>query len=209
MMLDDVCDISLLTQKNDIVTNRIELSESEKVVFISGANGGGKTSFIRAVGICNVMASCGLFVPAKKASLSVKDNIFTVFPHEEQLSMEGRFVTEKSFLKSAVEKATCKSLVLANELFSTTDETTALKEYQHFTRELELKNSDVFFVTHFTNVVKFYGEKGYPLYFCKMENNSVTYKVERSGEHSSSVALLLRKYRLEKSQLKERRNTDA
>ena len=209
MILDNIYDISLLTQKADIVSNKAEFSENEKVVFISGANGGGKTSFIRAIGICNVMGSCGLFVPAKAATLSVRDNIFTVFPHQEQLSMEGRFVTEKSFLKTAVEQATCKSLVIANELFSTTDETTALKQYQYFTCELENKNSRVLFVTHFTNVVKFYSGKDYPLYSCKMENDSVTYKVERSVDRSSSVALLLKKYRLEKSQLKERRNTDA
>lgn len=197
-------DISLLLQKEEIVPNDIDLSEKEKVVFISGANGGGKTSFVRAIGICNIMFSCGLFVPAAAAELGIWDNIFTMFPHKEQLSERGRFVTEKRFFETVMEKATSESLLLANEMFSSTNEATALEQFRILINDIEKKGGRVFFVTHFTQVIRSFQDENYPVFSCKMQDDAVTFKVVRAGAHSSSVTQILEKYGLTKLQLKEK-----
>ncbi len=204
LSLKNARDISLLLQKDDVVPNDINLTGKEKVVFISGANGGGKTSFVRAVGICNILFSCGLFVPAAGGELGIWDNIFTMFPHKEQLSERGRFVTEKQFFETVMNKTTKDSLVLANELFSSTNEATALEQFNVLISDIEKKGGRVFFVTHFTQVVRSFQDRDYPAFSCKMENETVTFKVVRSGGHSSSVSMILEKYGLTKLQLRER-----
>lgn len=200
----EASDITLLMQKDDIVTNSLELSSSEQVSFVSGANGGGKTSFVRAIGICNVMFSCGLFVPAMSGKLSVCDNIFTVFPHKELLYQEGRFVTEKGFMEKALSEVTSNSLVLTNELFSSTNDSTSREQYELFVSRLQEKGVRSFLVTHFTDVIELFASKKYPCFSCVMEDDVVTFRVERTGKHSSSVNLILEKYSLRKHQLKGR-----
>ena len=71
-------------------------------------------------------------------------------------------------------------------------------------KDIEKKGGRVFFVTHFTQVVRPFQDAGYPAFSCKMENDAVTFKVERSGGHSSSVIKILEKYGLTKLKLKER-----
>jgi len=200
----DASDITLLMQKDNIITNSMDLSKSEQVSFISGANGGGKTSFVRALGICNVMFSCGLFVPAISGKFSICDNIFTVFPHKELIYQEGRFVAEKGFVEKVMSEATPNSLVLTNELFSSTNESKGCKHYELIVSGLQEKGVRSFLVTHFTDVIEIFASKNYPCFSCVMENDVVTFKIERTGKHSSSVNIILEKYSLRKHQLKER-----
>ena len=82
-------------------------------------------------------------------------------------------------------------------------------QYEYFTGVIENKGARALYVTHFTNVVSFFGDSGYPLYSCKMQGEQVTFTVERTGEHSSSVVQLLKKYGLQQSQLKERLSDNA
>ena len=54
---------------------------------ITGANQGGKTCFLRSVGLAQLMMQCGLFVPASFYEANVCDRIFTHFSEEEDQSM--------------------------------------------------------------------------------------------------------------------------
>lgn len=113
---------SVLTGR--IVTNDVTLDSEAGFYLVTGANNGGKTTLARAVGVCQVMAQAGLYVPAESAEISLCDCIFTHFPRDEKLGIDtSRFTTEIKELKELICGVTDRSLVILNEsLQSTTPE---------------------------------------------------------------------------------------
>ncbi|MCF6173827.1 MAG: hypothetical protein L3J44_08635 [Campylobacteraceae bacterium] len=70
---------SLAFEKKSVVTNSYHLKDAERIMVVSGANQGGKSTFARAFGQMNYLSKLGLSVPASEAKLFLVDNIFTHF----------------------------------------------------------------------------------------------------------------------------------
>jgi DNA mismatch repair ATPase MutS len=105
-----------------IVTNDVLLKDNERIVILTGPNQGGKTTWIRGLGLCQVLFQAGFFLPASKASLSVKDFIFTHFPADEKLILsKGRMGEEVLRLKNVFSNLSSRSMFLMNESFSSTN----------------------------------------------------------------------------------------
>ena len=89
MQLHQVYDLSLAVRMvNDnrgaahLVTND-HYSDHTARIFILTIQQGGKTTFLRSVGIAQVLFQAGCFVPAKSAALSPVDHIFTHFQEKK------------------------------------------------------------------------------------------------------------------------------
>ena len=67
------------------VRNPIAIRGGETLVFLTGPNMAGKTTYLKAVGICVYLAHCGLPVPAKKLTLTPLDGLFTSLSPEDNL----------------------------------------------------------------------------------------------------------------------------
>lgn len=107
--------------KRNVVTNNIKFDNESRMYILTGANNGGKTTFARAVGICQVLAQSGLYVPAQECKISLCDFIFTHFPKEEQLGIDtSKFTSEIKDFKIISEKITEYSLLLMNESIQST-----------------------------------------------------------------------------------------
>ncbi len=115
-------DISLLDRVQHIVPN--DFYEDNRISLLHGANSGGKTVFMRMVGICTAFAMWGLPVPAKQMSCPIIETIRTVFTMTESLS-RGRLMAEKDILTAATQVMNANTLLLVNEVFSSTNETDA------------------------------------------------------------------------------------
>jgi DNA mismatch repair ATPase MutS len=122
---------------------------------ITGANNGGKTTFARAVALCQVMAQTGIYVPAKAAEISVCDNVFTHFPRDEKLGIDtSRFTTEIKDLKSIVCQMTKYSMVVLNESLQSTTPEECLKIAEIHMEFMAAAGVRGFYVTHLTGLYK-------------------------------------------------------
>jgi DNA mismatch repair protein MutS len=112
---------SLATRGSTVVCNDVELRGSERILVVSGANQGGKTTYARTVGQVHHLAALGCPVPGRAAQLSLPDHVFTHFAHEERLEdRQGRLQDDLLRIHAILEQATSDSLVILNELFSST-----------------------------------------------------------------------------------------
>ena len=95
--------------------------DSEGFYVLTGANNGGKTTFLRAVGLCQIMAQTGLYVPASYCEISLVDYIYTQFPQEEKTGIDtSRFTTEIKEFREISDTITANSLLLMNESIQST-----------------------------------------------------------------------------------------
>src|SRR5207245_6024972 len=82
----------------------------------------GKTTYTQMVGLCQILAQTGVWVPAASARLSPVDNIYTHYPVEEQLTKgTGRFGDEAQRLYQIFARGTRHSLILLNESLASTN----------------------------------------------------------------------------------------
>ena len=107
---------------DEIITNDIEFnSDNAHIYVLTGPNRGGKSVITCAIGIAQAMFQLGMFVPAKKARISVADAIFTHFPTGADDTIDkGRLGEECARLVEIFEAITKNSLVLLDESLSST-----------------------------------------------------------------------------------------
>jgi len=130
------------------VGNDVE-ADGKRLIMITGANQGGKSTFLRSVGLAQLMMQCGLFVAAGSFTASVSPGIFTHFPREEDATMErGKLDEELSRMGDIAAQLTPGSLLLANESFAATNEQEGSEIGRQIVRALLESGVRVVFVTH-------------------------------------------------------------
>ncbi len=111
-----------LIDRKKVVPVSLSLGKEYRFLLISGPNTGGKTVTLKMVGLFCLMAMCGLFIPAKRAKVSVFNEIYCDIGDlqsiEENLSTFSSHITN---LIQVVESVDKNSLVLIDELGGGTD----------------------------------------------------------------------------------------
>jgi DNA mismatch repair ATPase MutS len=144
--LYDVC-LSLST-KDRVVGNDVSCDD-KMLVMITGANRGGKSTFLRSIGLAQLMMQCGMFAPAEYFRANVCDGIFTHFKREEDTSMKsGKLDEELSRMSSIVDSMTPNGILLLNESFASTNEREGSEIARQIVRALLEAGIKVFYVTH-------------------------------------------------------------
>jgi RNA polymerase sigma factor (sigma-70 family) len=89
----DIATALYLFQENKgdtLVLNDIDFSEGKRVFILTGPNGGGKTTFLKAIGTAQVFFQGGLYVPAEYAEMAPVGNLATHFLKRENKVFGGR-----------------------------------------------------------------------------------------------------------------------
>lgn len=144
--LYDVC--LALTMKRQIVGNDIH-ADGRDLFIITGANQGGKSTFLRSIGLAQLMMQAGMFVPAESFCANVCSGLFTHYKREEDKTMtSGKFDEELARMSDIVDHLTPHAMVLFNESFAATNEREGSEIARQVVSALLEKQIKVFFVTH-------------------------------------------------------------
>lgn len=145
----DLYDVSLsLLFEDKPIGNDIN-ANGKKLIMITGANQGGKSTFLRSIGLAFLMMQCGMFVGALSFSSSLCSGIFTHFKKEEDKSLKsGKFDEELLRMSQIIEHISKNALVLFNESFASTNEAEGSQIAKQIIKALLEKDIRVFFVTH-------------------------------------------------------------
>ncbi|MBD2387898.1 DNA mismatch repair protein MutS [Cylindrospermum sp. FACHB-282] len=94
-----------------------EEEEKPDLVILTGPNASGKSCYLRQVGLIQLMAQIGSFVPARLANLGVCDRIFTRVGAVDDLATgQSTFMVEMNETANILNHATSRSLVLLDEI---------------------------------------------------------------------------------------------
>jgi DNA mismatch repair protein MutS len=109
--------IERMMQRESFIPNDARFTESERVALVTGPNMAGKSTILRQIGLCVVLAQIGSFVPAAEASVGAVDRLFTRVGASDNLAGgQSTFMVEMSETSAILHNATPRSLVLLDEI---------------------------------------------------------------------------------------------
>lgn len=144
--LYDVC-LSLQTD-GKVVGNTVD-ADGKSLVIITGANQGGKSTFLRSIGLAQLMMQCGMFVGAEAFEAEVCPSLFTHYKREEDPTMKsGKLDEELSRMSEIADQIAPNSMLLFNESFAATNEREGSEIARQIVSALLEKQIKIFYVTH-------------------------------------------------------------
>jgi len=124
-------------------------ADGKSLVMVTGANQGGKSTFLRSVGLAQLMMQAGMFVGARSFRAHACSGVFTHFKREEDAAMEGGKLDEELRRMSEIaDRIVPNSLLLCNESFASTNEREGSEIARQVVRAMLDKRIKVVFVTH-------------------------------------------------------------
>jgi DNA mismatch repair ATPase MutS len=129
---------------------RNDLAAGDKsLVMITGANRGGKSTFLRAIGLAQLMMQCGMFVAAESFRSNPCRALFTHFKRREDAQMKsGKLDEELKRMSDIVDQLQSGDMVLFNESFSSTNEREGSQIAREIVTALLEVGIKVIYVTH-------------------------------------------------------------
>ena len=149
LLCEDVRDVALaLRAAGKVVGNDVH-AEGKSLIVVTGANSGGKSTFLRSIGQAQVMLQCGMFVCAKAFSSGTSCGLFSHFVREEDRKMvSGRLDEELKRMSSMIDEMSAGGMLLMNESFASTTEREGSEIATNVIRGLVDSNVRVVVVTH-------------------------------------------------------------
>ena len=109
--------IEQVISKQNYVANDTYIPTDSPILLITGPNMGGKSTYMRQIALCVIMAQIGSFVPCDKANLPIFDQIFTrIGASDDLISGQSTFMVEMLEANNALRYATENSLIIFDEI---------------------------------------------------------------------------------------------
>jgi len=109
--------VERMMPRETFIPNDVRLDEAGRVVLLTGPNMAGKSTLLRQVGLCVLLAQIGSFVPARRAVIGVVDRLFTrVGASDNLVRGQSTFMVEMSETSAILHGASARSLVLLDEI---------------------------------------------------------------------------------------------
>jgi DNA mismatch repair protein MutS len=109
--------VERMMPRETFMPNDVRLDESGRVIILTGPNMAGKSTLLRQIGLCVLLAQIGAFVPARRARIGVVDRLFTRVGAADNLARgQSTFMVEMSETSAILHGASARSLVLLDEI---------------------------------------------------------------------------------------------
>lgn len=165
---------------NMFLPNDVNLSQQHQkrsCQIVTGPNMGGKSSYVRMIGLIALLGQIGSYVPAEYASLCVFDNIFTRMGAEDDISSgKSTFMCELIRTNKILQESSQRSLVIIDELGrgTATNDGQAIAEatLDYIIHHI---GCATLFITHFQHIANLvetavYGDKAFNSHMSYVEN---------------------------------------
>jgi DNA mismatch repair protein MutS2 len=113
---------NLRREHSSMIPVSLDLEAGRRILLISGPNAGGKTIVVKTTGLVALMAQSGIPVPAEEATLPIFDRILADIGDQQSITNHlSTFSAHVLAIKSMLESATGRSLILLDEIGSSTE----------------------------------------------------------------------------------------
>ena len=168
--------------------------DGKKLLVVTGANQGGKSTFLRSIGIAQVMMQCGMPVCAEAYTSGIFPHLFTHFTRREDSAMNsGRLDEELGRVDGIIRHLGDGSMVLLNESFATTTEEEGSEIADDVIRAMVEAGVKVLTVTHLLAFARKMYERHLPetafLTAQRKEDGTRTYKMIAGAPELTSFGL--------------------
>ncbi len=202
------CDPTL-THKSaaETVPNDIDFCEGEEFYFLLGANGGGKTTYLRTVGVNLLLFLSGAPIVAEDAEIYPFRGVNTHFPVDERSLGMGRLDEERVRADAMLASADPDdSFLIFNETYSGTDDKLGCELTKKTADALSEKHVYGIYVTHFHELYSAGGGYNFLEAVVDEKNgNARTYRIVKQSTKRGSFAFdILKKYGLDRASLERR-----
>lgn len=171
-----------ISSGSEVVSNSMDATGKELII-ITGANRGGKSTFLRSLGQAQLMFQCGMYVPAESYTSDLRTSLFAHFKREEDRGMTmGKLDEELARMSSIVQHLSRGSMVLFNESFSSTNTGEGSEISRNIVSALLEIGVRVFFVTHNYDFASRYQES--------YDSRTLFLKAERSEDGTRTYRII-------------------
>jgi DNA mismatch repair ATPase MutS len=144
----DLYDVCLALRIHGVIGNTVD-ADNKGLIIITGANQGGKSTFLRSIGLAQLMMQCGMFVGARAFTGNLCSALLTHYKREEDATMKsGKFDEELLRMSEIADRVRPNSVLLFNESFAATNEREGSEIAKQIVCALMEKRVKIFYVTH-------------------------------------------------------------
>jgi DNA mismatch repair protein MutS len=132
------------------ITNDVELgTKDKKGMLLYGINSSGKSSYMKSIGMNIIMAQAGMYVSSKKFMFSPYKHIFSRIVAGDNIhKKQSTYVAEINEIRTILKRSTNRSLVLGDELLSSTETKSAISIIASGINTLSNKETSFLFASH-------------------------------------------------------------
>ena len=168
-------DVALNLKSEEAVIGNTVSADDKTLIFVTGANRGGKSTFLRSVGQAQLMMQAGLFVGAEAFGANVCSGLFTHYKREEDPRMKsGKLDEELGRMSAIVDDVKPRALLLCNESFGSTNEREGSEIARQIVAALVEHDIKVLYVTHMYELAH--------TFYRRHEANSLFLRAERRAD---------------------------
>lgn len=158
-----------LRQEERVVGNDAT-AEHVPLIVVTGANQGGKSTFLRSIGVAQLMMQAGMSVPAEAFTATCYRRVFTHYRREEDAAMvSGKLDEELRRMSAIADDIGPGCLLLSNESFASTNEREGSQIARHVFGGLVACGVTVVAVTHLFDLAHSLYQQGRPALFLRAD----------------------------------------
>lgn len=132
----------------EYISNDVHLNHDNSGILLYGCNSTGKTSLVKSIGLCLIMAQCGMFVSAQLTYHPYKRIVTRLSGNDNLFKGQSSFIVEMSELRTILQESDDSTLVLGDELCRGTENISGTSLTVATISTLVKRNTSFVFSTH-------------------------------------------------------------